>query len=130
MIYCIGRKMIIYTCLTTSVERFAYTFKSVRYFTYTWCSNYWYLRTKSPNLSQLELHKQDFSDVPIKSNQASINRENRGERARDWSNKHNPSRLKSGIQVIVHINAGIGWLPIMLKPHFVTNDNQHLSVIL
>ncbi|GBL98077.1 hypothetical protein AVEN_84581-1 [Araneus ventricosus] len=57
-----------------------------------------------PHLSQLESHQQDSSDVPIKGGQGT-----------------DPPRPKSGIQIIAHINAEVGWRPIMLKPHSVTN---------
>ncbi|GBM49713.1 hypothetical protein AVEN_206213-1 [Araneus ventricosus] len=67
---------------------------------------------RDPHLSQLESHKHGSSDVPIKSNRGSINPE---------IGKANPSRPKTGIHVIAHINAEVGWLSIMLKPHSVTN---------
>ncbi|GBN46539.1 hypothetical protein AVEN_56164-1 [Araneus ventricosus] len=79
---------------------------------------------RDSHFSQLESQKQDSSDVSIKSNRGSINREIGW--PRDWSTTPNPSHPKSGIQVIAYINAEVGWRPIMLKPHSVTNGDRNI----
>ncbi|GBM64104.1 hypothetical protein AVEN_173259-1 [Araneus ventricosus] len=79
---------------------------------------------RDPNLSKLDSHKQDSSDVPIKCNRGSINV--RLGCPRDWSTTLNPSSHKSGIHVIAHIYDEVGCRPIILKPHKVTNDNRNI----
>ncbi|GBL76695.1 hypothetical protein AVEN_53388-1 [Araneus ventricosus] len=68
---------------------------------------------RDPYLSQLESHKQDSTDVPIKSNPGSINRE-------IGVAKGLVHHAQSGIQ------AEVGWCSIMLKPHSVTNGDRNI----
>lgn len=61
-------------CLLSSVDGvMMYTSEDARYFTHI-CSSYIF-EQRDPHLNQLESHKQDALDVPIKRNSDSINRE-------------------------------------------------------
>ena len=44
-----------------------------------------------------------------------------GER-NDLSTSFNPSTDKGGIEAVMHITAEIGWSPIVLIPHGITNS--------
>ncbi|GFT25837.1 uncharacterized protein TNCV_1518011 [Trichonephila clavipes] len=56
---------------------------------------------RDPHLSEVESHKQDSSDVPIKSNQDSMNRVIAGW-SKEWSTTPNTSRPKRGIRESEH----------------------------
>ncbi|GFU55378.1 uncharacterized protein TNCV_200401 [Trichonephila clavipes] len=87
---------------------------------------------RNPHLSQVESHKQDYSDVPIKSNRSfeksgdlSLSRDDQGT---------GPPRpihrglgvVNRGVQVSAHIDDELGWYPIMLKLHALWNGDRNI----
>ena len=79
---------------------------------------------RNPHLSQVESHKQDSSDIPIKSYPGAINRDIG--MAKGLVRCAQSIVPKRDIHLSEYINAEVGWRPIMLKSHAVANGNQNI----